>query len=107
MNGNRYVGDDGVARAVLPFVPLDQHFQNFQQLAATPVSSRDIPTIKAWRAARYEAGLPSGLKDFYEVNGFCFQCNGTGWREEDGYRRNGYRYRACGGCNGTGKAVQS
>jgi hypothetical protein len=106
MNGNRYVGDDGVARAVLPCVPLDQHVQNFQQLAATPLSSRDIPTIKAWRATRYEAGLPSGLRDFYEANGFCLVCHGTGWREESRYR-SGYRYRACSGCDGTGKAVRS
>jgi hypothetical protein len=107
VNGNRYTGDDGVARAVLPCVPLDQHVQNFQQIAATPVSSRDIPTIKAWRKARYEAGLPSELKDFYAVNGFCFQCNGTGWKSEDGCDRSSYRFRACSECNGTGKAVQS
>lgn len=102
----RYTDSNGANCVVLPYASLEQHAQDFQKIAATPLSQRDIPTIKAWRAARHDAGLSCGFDDFYTVNGLCVQCRGTGWRSKDGYC-DGYQFVECSVCCGTGKAVQS
>jgi hypothetical protein len=101
---NRYTDENGVNCISIPYSDIDQHAKEFQKITATPVSDRDIPTIKAWRKARYDAGLSSEFKDFYTVNGFCFDCKGTGWRSKDGsFSGVGHLYSECSVCKGTGK----
>lgn len=39
-----------------------------------------IPQIGAWRRAEFDAGRPSGLRDFYVRQGICPDCHGEGVR---------------------------
>lgn len=73
--------------------------EDFRKIEKVAIGLRDIPTIKAWRAERYAAGLPCGLKDFYVENGFCFACHGSGWTP--GWTLS--QYRSCSGCGGSGR----
>jgi hypothetical protein len=63
-----------------------------------------LETIKDWRAREYEAGRPSGLKDFYDSHGLCFECRCTG-EKIAGWDGKQYLLETCKACGGTGKST--
>lgn len=101
----RHTDSEGISYAMIDGVDWEQAAREFQQITATPVSQRDIPTIKAWRKRQHDAGLPSGLDDFYVLNDFCIWCRGTGWKMVDGAC--GWHYRGCDACRGTGRTCEA
>lgn len=43
----------------------------------------DFDLIRAWRQTEDEAGRPSGLDDYFESQGICPECKGTGCADCD------------------------
>lgn len=65
-----------------------------------------LDRIQRWRKERYDAGLPHGLDDFYEVTGTCRKCNGSG-EVVDGRVTRGLLFnvtgaQTCLACHGSG-----
>ena len=63
-----------------------------------------ILEVRQWRAHEHAADRPSGLEDWYRVNGLCFACQAygtdpspTGWDGEVPL------FSDCEVCGGTGK----
>jgi len=65
-----------------------------------------IHHIKEWREQQCETGRPSGLADFYELHGLCFDCQSMGVKFL-GERDDVGIWDVCNTCQGTGKAVRS
>jgi hypothetical protein len=66
--------------------------------------------VKTWRAREFDAGRPSGLRDYYGAHDFCSHCLGVGLAmNEDrmGYKAVGWDgdsqlFEECDFCRGTG-----
>ena len=73
-----------------------------------------MPEVKAWRTREFDAGRPSGLKDYFGAHGFCFHCQGVGLAmNEDGmgYKAVGWDkdtqlFEKCDFCGGSGALVE-
>jgi hypothetical protein len=73
---------------------------------------RRMPEVKAWRTREFDAGRPSGLKDYFGALefGVCSHCQGVGLAmNEDGmgYKAIGWDkdiqlFEKCDFCGGTG-----
>ena len=65
-----------------------------------------IQEVKDWRQQEETAGRPSGLDDFYRLQGFCWPCRSRGYNpaavDMDGIFP---LYEECKACGGTGAAL--
>ncbi len=65
-----------------------------------------LEEIKVWRQARHDAGMPSGLKDYFIFHNVCRRCKGAK-ETVDGHVMPDLTFKvttrvACSVCNGDG-----
>jgi hypothetical protein len=73
-----------------------------------------VHEVKAWRASEFDAGRPSGLKDYFAAHGFCPYCHGVGLAmnadgmgyKAIGWDRDTQLFEECDSCGGTGVSIE-